>query len=77
MKEIGTWIKPEEDFNKGTFFFILDLNTGSLWIYLESKQRLLNGQFLGAKEQWSFFQRGFKGNLTEAELNAVLLEVWG
>lgn len=48
VKQIRTWNKSNEDFNKGTF--VLDLKTGSLWIYLQGKQGLLNGQCLGVKE---------------------------
>lgn len=48
VKQIRTWRESKEDFNKGTF--VLGLKTGSLWIYLQGKQGLLNGQSLGAKE---------------------------
>lgn len=40
VKQIRTWSKSKEDFNKGTF--VLDLKIGSLWIYLQGKQDLLN-----------------------------------
>lgn len=41
VKQIRTWSKAKEDFNKGTF--VLDLKIGSLWIYLQGKQDLLSG----------------------------------
>lgn len=41
VKQIRTRSKSKEEFNKGTF--VLDLKIGSLWIYLQGKQDLLNG----------------------------------
>lgn len=41
VKQIRTWNKAKEDFNKSTF--VLDLKIGSLWIYLQGKQDLLSG----------------------------------